>query len=53
MRVGLSCHLDQALVALVVANNPSSFSRPDSRGRLSPPEHLRRNKEWNNAEPGW
>jgi hypothetical protein len=50
MRVGLSCHLDQALV---VANNPSSFSRPDSRGRLSPPEHLRRNKEWNNAEPGW
>jgi hypothetical protein len=32
MRVGLSCHLDQAWVALVVANNPSSFSRPDSRG---------------------
>jgi len=33
MRVGLSCHLDQALV---VAKNPSSFSRPGSRGRAIP-----------------
>jgi hypothetical protein len=45
MRVGRSCHLDQALVALValvVAKNPSSLPRPDSRGWLphcaSPPK---------------
>jgi hypothetical protein len=53
MRVGLSCHLDQALVGIRGGEKPVELLSTGQPRAAVPPAHLRRNKEWNNAGPGW